>query len=143
MANVLLRILAIENKYVGKNKVHWVKKFNFCLCKIISLVAHDALQTFMLLTIATCHCPFLCTDYSMPVSSCPPSGLSFLSCNDEISLDFRLLKHDSIIVKEMKNLWQGNPVLWKINRLLTSDLSPSKRGFHSPRVRDLERSCLT
>ena len=33
------------------------------------------------------HCPFLRTDYSMPVSSCPPRGLSLLSCNDVISLD--------------------------------------------------------
>ena len=49
--------------------------------------------------IGTCHCPFLHTDYSLPVNSCPPKGLFFLSRNDVISINFRLLIHDSIIVK--------------------------------------------
>ena len=53
----------------------------------------------MLRTLGTCHYPFPRTDYSLPVSSCPPRGLFFLSCNDVISLDFLLFIHDSIIVE--------------------------------------------
>ena len=55
------------------------------------------------LTKGTCHCPFLRADYSLPVSSCPPRGLFYFSCNDVISLDFRLFIQNSIIVKEVKN----------------------------------------
>ena len=59
---------------------------------------------FMLQAIGTHHCPFLHTDYSLPVSSSPPRELFFLSCNDVISIDFRLFIHDSIIVKyDMKS----------------------------------------
>ena len=55
----------------------------------------------MLWTIGTCHCPFLRTDYSLPVSSCAPKELLFQSCNDVISLHFLLLihVHNSIIVE--------------------------------------------
>ena len=53
----------------------------------------------MLRTIGTRHCPFLHTEYSLPVSSRPPRELFFLSHNDVISIDFRLFIHDSIIVK--------------------------------------------
>ena len=91
----------------------------------------------MLRTIGTCHCPFPRTDYSLPVSSFPPKGLFFLSCNDVISLDFRSFIHDSVIVKEVKNFSQGNPVSCTINRLLTSYLSPSKWDLTL-----LKRSCL-
>ena len=35
----------------------------------------------MLRTIGTRHYHFLPTDYSLPVSSCPPRGQFFLSCN--------------------------------------------------------------
>ena len=77
------------------------------------------------------HCPFRRTDYSLLVSSCPLRGLFFLSCNDVISLDFPLSIHDSIIVKEKKNFWQGNPVSCRINRPLASYLSPSKRDLNA------------
>ena len=82
----------------------------------------------------TLHCPFLPTDYSLPVCSCPPRGLFFPYCNDVISLDFSLLIHGSIIIKEVENFQQGNPVLCRINHLLTSYLSPSKRDFNAFRV---------
>ena len=49
------------------------------------------------------HCPFRRTDYSLLISSCPLRGLFFLSSNEEISLNFPLSIHDSIIVKEKKN----------------------------------------
>ena len=53
----------------------------------------------MLQAIGTHHCPFLHTDYSLPVSLSPPRELFFLSCNDVISIDFCLFIHHSIIVK--------------------------------------------
>ena len=51
--------------------------------------------------IGTHHCPFLRTDYSLPVSSHAPKGLLFPPCNDVISLDFLLFihVHNSIIVE--------------------------------------------
>ena len=51
--------------------------------------------------IGTHHCPFLRTDYSLPVSSHAPKGLLFHPCNDVISLDFLLFihVHNSIIVE--------------------------------------------
>ena len=84
------------------------------------------------------HCPFRRTDYSLLVSSCPLTGPFFLSCNDVISLDFPLSIHDSIIVKEKKNFQQGNLVSCRINRLLASYLSPSKRDGS---LSLFERSC--
>ena len=55
----------------------------------------------MLQTTGTRHYPFPRTDCSLPVSSCPPRGLFFLSCNDVIYLDFHLpvFIHNLIIVK--------------------------------------------
>ena len=83
----------------------------------------------MLRTIGTRHCRFLRTDYSMPVSSCPPSGLSFLSCNDEISLDFRLFIHVSIIVKEVKNFLARKSCFAKNKSPPHFLTSPSKRDL--------------
>ena len=86
----------------------------------------------MLCTIGIRHSPFLCTDYSLPVSSCPPKGLFFLSCNDVITLDFCLLKHNSIIVKSEKLLARKSCLVQ--NKQPPHFLSISKRDFNSFRA---------
>ena len=57
----------------------------------------------MLRTIGTRHCPFLHTDSSLPVSSCPPGGLFFLSCNDVTSLNVHIFMQTQSSSRKRKN----------------------------------------
>ena len=93
------------------------------------------------------HYPFRHTDYSLPVSSCPPRGLFFLSCNDVFYLDFHLpvFIHNSVIVKcDIKSKYpeeyltvdkEGSEKLLasKITHLLTFYLSQASETFNVSR----------
>ena len=98
-------MLEIENKCVEKTRYteryKLLNNLNFFFGKLS--FQHMALNIYAL------HHRYLALPFSLYrlfiASKLMPSQRTFfLSCNDVITLDFRLLKHDSIIVKSEKHL---------------------------------------